>query len=453
MSKRINGNMFPYETVANIDVSDLWDSGRYGTKENGTSLSSAFSSDTEEKKLFEVIGTIDTLSQAEAFWFIMMLSLIKERYYDQTPPTLALSYVGLQINHPALEKAENALLVQSALPSLSMDRLSFEDIENMTFGTYYEEHYKSDWNKYLVDRYKNRVSEEILNILDEDGVLRLTDSSGSAKKTHLAPFNLSTECGTEEELSYRQRWIARYNYASTINKYLQSDYDKNCCQIYEDIKQRIDHRLEDIAIMCLRKELVDKDAKSYHTFDRVYDGNDKAISVITSFNKWWNEHSSVKYVFGTDSRWGNKADYRCALTGEAPGVVISANPSTVYALCQMCGCEVSALPEYIQHWSKLRHYCGNQLLDNIDPVAYILEEDPFNEMSFSFSIVLSKKEYLRLCNVAGVEAVKFWLEEKPVCLGEKDVCYGDWKYVWQKGNLLKKKCTKCKYYKENIGKS
>ena len=174
---------------------------------------------------------------------------------------------------------------------------------------------------------------------------------------------------------------------------------------------------------------------------------------MMSFDKWWDEYPSSKYRFGVSSyNRGNKADYRCAISGNAPGVAIYIKPSTTYALCQICGCNTSELPEFIQHWSKSRHYHGNEILSNIDPVAYLLE-DPFNEMDFSLSIILSKKEYLRLCVAAGVEAKKFWLEEKPRCLREgKEVCYGDWKYVWREGNQLRKKCDKCKYYKGNIEK-
>ncbi|MEE1255985.1 MAG: hypothetical protein UHN47_05680 [Lachnospiraceae bacterium] len=453
MSRRIEGNLFPYDTVANIDVSDLWDSGRYGTKEKGTNLSTILRENNGEEKLFEVIGTIDSLEQAEAFWFILMISLIKEKFYDKEVPQLTLSYTGNQIQHPAIEKTENALVVQSTLPSLSMERITFADIEDITFDHYYEEHYKSDWNYYLVERYKDRISEDVLNILNDESILLLPNHKHS-KKRELHPFDIVNECGTSEELRYRQKWIGRYNYAKFIKACLQKDYDENCTKIYDDIKHRIETRLEDIVIMFLQNKLVDRKAVSHHTFDHVFEGEEVIIGKIISFDKWWSKNPSAKYQFGNTSRHGNKADYRCSITGDAPGVVLYVKPSTIYALCQICKCEVSDLPVFIQHWSKSRHYCGNPNLSNIDPVAYLLKDDPFNDMEFSISIVLSKKEYLRLCGIAEVEAKKFWLEEKPLCLAEdKEICYGDWKYDWEKGNLLKKKCIKCKYYKENVKQS
>jgi len=454
MSRRIESNLFPYDTIANIDVSDLWDSGRYGTTERGTSLSTILRDDNGEEKLFETIGTIDKLAQVEAFWFIMMLALIKDKFYDNEAPRLALSYTGAQIQHPAIEKTETALVVQNSLPSLSMSRITFADIEDITFSDWYEEHHKSDWNQYIIDRYKDRISEDVLNLVDDENTPLLPDHKGT-KKQELCPFDIANECGTAEELTYRQKWIGRYNYATAIKSYLQEDYDKNCMQIYGDIKRRIENRLEDIVVMFLQNKLVDKKVVSHHTFDRVYDGEETAIGEMQTFEKWWSldwRCRLSRYLFGKTSPYGNKADYRCAITGDAPGVVLSVKPNTIHSLCQICGCEVSDLPGFIQHWSESRHYYGNELLDNIDPVAYVLGKDPFNDMEFSFVIVLSKKEYLRLCGVAGVEAKKFWLEEKPICLSSgKDVCRGDWKYDWGEGkNLLKKKCVKCQYYKENV---
>lgn len=450
MSERIKGNLFPYDTIANIDVSDLWDRGRYGTKEKGSNLSTILHDDNGEEKLFETIGTIDKLKQVEAFWFVMMVSLIKEKFYDNEAPQLALTYTGSQINHPAIEKTENALIVQNALPSVSMGRITFSDIEDITFDKHYEENLKSDWNQYLIDRYKDRISEDILNILNEESIHLLPDHKDSNKRT-LHPFDIVNECGTSEDLKYRQKWIGRYNYANAIKEYLQKDYDRNSANIYGDIKGRIEARLQDIVIMFLQNKLVDKEATSHHIFDNVYDGKETPIGKMVSFDKWWDEYPRTKYKFGLNSYRGNKADYRCAITGDSPGVVLYVKLNTLYALCNICGCEVSDFPEFIQHWTKSRHYCGNCILDNIDPIAYVLEKDPFNDMEFSFSIVLSKKEYLRLCVEAGVEAKKFWLEEKPLCLSEgKDVCHGDWKYDCQKReNILKKKCAKCKFYKEN----
>lgn len=50
---------------------------------------------------------------------------------------------------------------------------------------------------------------------------------------------------------------------------------------------------------------------------------------------------------------------------------------------------------------------GNPILDNIDPMVWHLK-DEFNEMRFDINIALSKTEYKKLCNEAGVPVNKFW---------------------------------------------
>lgn len=447
MSKRIKGNLFPYDSIANIDVSDLWDSARYGTKENSSALSTF--QDSVDGHMFKTIGTIESLNQSEAFWFVLMLSLIKDKFYEHELPKLVLSYTGNQIRHPSIAETAHALVVREKLPTLAMSQISFDDIEGLSFDTHYEENLKSDWNQYLINRYKDRVSENVLNITSVDEIRLLPDRQ-HLRDAGLQPFNIENECGTAEELAYRQKWIARYNYARSIRVLLEKDYEDNRKIIADDVRAQIESRLKEIVILVLQNKITDKTPVTHHSFDRIYDGEETIIGKIMTFNKWWDEYPSSMYRFGCMTRNGNKSDYRCALTGDAPGVVIYVSPTTVSTLCQICGCGITDLPKFIRHWSKSRHYCGNPIINNIDPVAYILEDDPFNKMDFSFSIVLSKKAYLRLCESAGVEQKKFWLDEKPLCLeADKNICCGDWKYDWNNGNLLKKKCKKCRYFQGN----
>lgn len=159
MSNRIESNWFPYDTVANINVSDLWGSGRYGTSEKSTKLSTVLN----EESLYTVIGTLDSLSQDEAFWFIMMLSLIKDKFYDKPAPELPMSYVGEMINSPLIEKSENALMIQDALPSFDLRIIDFENTKGMKYQT--ELLKFDDDNSSLIKRYKNQVSTDLLNVI------------------------------------------------------------------------------------------------------------------------------------------------------------------------------------------------------------------------------------------------------------------------------------------------
>lgn len=426
MDRRISGNLFPYTTIANIDTSDLWGGGRYGTREMDDSLSTILS-DTNGK-LYEKIGTIESMDQTESFWYIMMLALIKEKFYDSDAPQFELSYTGNQINHPLIAPTTTALMVQSSMPSIELAALTHEDIEGLTFD---HEGSEDNWNQYLIDRYKDQLDTDVYNIMDN------TDNSNKDRPAMLHPFNIMDECGTKEQINYNQRWIARYNYAKSIQQLLQDDYEQHYVEIEQNIRTRMECHLEGIVVSFLQGNIIGDDAK-------------KNIGYQMSFDEWWNEYPRTGYRFGSHDYYGNKSSYRCALTGQSAGVVVVLKPKTAKELALICRCEVSDLPEQIQNWSpSADHYCGNQLLRNIDPMKWVLEKDPFNKMKFSLSIILSKREYLRLCSVAGIEQNKFWLDQKPTCFrGKSDICYG--KYRWNpstyNGELLKK-CPKCKYYR------
>ena len=456
MSRRIETNLFPYDTVANINIDDLWGSGRYGTSEKSESLSTVFSSDTS-KILYQKIGTIDSLSQTESFWFVMMLSLIKEKFYAKAAPQLKLSYTGSQIIHPMITENETTLIVRKNMPTLTLDNLSYEDIENLTFDAFYEEHYKSDWYQYLLDRYKDVVEEEIYNITPEADTLLLEDRNQRNQKTYL-PFDVMEECGTEEEIRYRQKWIARYNYAQKIQSLLDEEFTKNAAHVKQEVKDMIEANLENLVMETIRGNAIDH-SHTGRSFEIIYNGETHSMAKISTFDKYWDNYESTTFFFSQGpADIKRKNDIKSVFTGNTPGIAITLNPKTTKGLTCLCGCEKDELPEQVRHWTKSHYYYGNSILDNIDPVAFTMN-DPYNELDFSVTIILSKKEYMQLAEKAGVHVEKFWLSEKPKCFRntftEKEKCLGDYKIVQNKETFkyqrtLYKKCENCKFLDKEV---
>lgn len=254
MHRRIDGNLFPYESVAKIDVSDLWGSGRYGTRITDNSLS-VILREGEEEKLCKKIGSIDEMNQCEAFWFVLMLALIKERFYDKVAPQMDLSYVGSQINHPDIATTEHSLIVQRVLPSISIKPISYDETNALTYDKHYEEKLKSNWNQYIIDRYKDKVPETVLNITHETDTKYLPNTDDESFDIELKQFDIMDVCGTEEEIKYNQKWIGRYNYAKVISEFLRKDYEKNANQIYIDVRRMmLEHLEETVTTYLIRKD-------------------------------------------------------------------------------------------------------------------------------------------------------------------------------------------------------
>lgn len=411
MSNRIESNWFPYDTVADINVSDLWGSGRYGTSEKSTKLSTVLN----EESLYTVIGTIDSLSQDEAFWFIMMLSLIKDKFYDKPAPKLPISYVGEMINTPLIEKSENALIIQDTLPSLNLGVIDFENTKDMKYQT---ELLKFDNdNSPLIKRYKNQVNADLLNVISNtdksimiEDKYAIKDVFGEVQGCKYLSLDLN-QAGTKEELEYKQKWLLRYNYATEINRLIHEDYERNALSIREEIRNLISARIKDLIVMQLQGKLVGHKlihSKEPMNFGQEYSEGKYDLGKFMTTTYMWHKYDyhRVTYRFGHDE-YSNLADVKCALTGKQGSLILHIEIKNADDLALVCGISKDNLPLYVQDYDIRDKYYGNPILNNIDPMVWHLK-DEFNEMRFDINIALSKTEYKNLCKEAGVPVNKFW---------------------------------------------
>lgn len=451
MSRRIESNLFPYESVANIDTSDLWNKGKYGTSEKSTELSTSIHDDD----LYTIIGTLDTLLQDEAFWTVMMFSLIKDKFYTNKVPELLISYVGNMINSPLLEKSETSIIVKNALPTILLNEIDISDTKGMTYQT---EYYKfDDENNYIVSRYKDRIDTNFLNIINEtdkyaaiEEKYAIEDVWGKKVGCEYAALDLSIP-RTEEKLHYDQKWIARYNYAKEINKLLQEDYENNYKTVIDEIGTHISKRIRKLVIMHLRGKLIgNKIISNPNGHGTVYEEQQSNIGKMYDMKTLYNgSNFRAEYTYGYN-RYTNYNDIKCAFSNKAASIVLQIKPQNANDLALICGISVNDLPELIRNYEKRDRYYGNNILDNIDPMIWVIK-DPFNKMDFTINICISKTEYKALCKEAGVAYDKFWENVKPECYTDKynmHKCEGKYTYYTDTHcHVLLKKCRKCKWRK------
>lgn len=439
MSERIESNFFPYDSVANIDTSDLWNNGRYGTSEKGADLSTVLHDDD----LYKIIGTLDTLTQDEAFWTIMMFSFIKDKFYVNKTPELPISYVRNMINSPLLEKSETSIIVKNALPTISLNEIDISDTKGMTYQT---EYYKfDDENNYIISRYKDKVDTSLLNNIkntDKYAAIEekyaIEDTWGRKTGCEYAALDLSIP-RTEEKLHYDQKWIARYNYAKAINKLLNEDYENNYKTVIDQIGTHILKRIRKLVIMHLQGKLIGNNEEQKSNIGKMYD-----------MKKLYNgSNFRAEYTYGYN-RYTNYKDIKCAFSNKAASIVLQIKPQNANDLALICGITKNDLPELIRNYEKRDRYYGNNILNNIDPMLWVIK-DPFNKMDFTINICISKTEYKALCEEAGVAYDKFWENERPECYTDKynmHKCEGKYTYDTNtRCNVLIKKCQNCKWRK------
>lgn len=375
------------------------------------------------KRSYRKIGKLENLPEIDVLWVVMTAEKLKERFSaEKELPDIELSYSRSMIKSPELPKTEESIAVQKIMPSITLPKITFEDTE----GLIYNRETKGKNSRYLVERYKDEINPNVMNVV--------ADSNKDSKET----LCLSELVYTKDILEYKQKLIARYNYAEAVEWECKRDRRKKEAAIKENICELISGRAEEIVCMQLRGEICSEE-KSFF-------GN------VMTFDKWIREDRNTTFKLGNFGGWGRKQDYRCYFTQKSPGVTISIKPRNAKDIALVCGVDIKALPEELRHYDKTQSEIGR--LDGIsisgivDPLTCI--EDDFDELDFSTAIVLSKAKYLEFCEKAGVPAEKFWLKEPPACFyevnKENELCPGCRQYSFDTQKMEPSlKCLKCKW--------
>lgn len=434
MSRRIEGNWFPYSSLSGIDISDLWGGSRYGVSETDTELSNVIKEDAVRVR----IGTLKSMDQCEAFWAVYMFQLIKEKFYDGKISCPELSYCKANIICPGLEdNGRKEIVAAGNIPLIPLAAPTLDDANELEYDGHVSQHLYD----YLLERYIDKVNLKIMDLVDrrDNNFMLLPENSktndwGTKITPRYESLNLN-ELRTEEELKYDQTWLARYNIAKAIADMEEKDYERNYALVKNAIVEIFRKSLRKTVLAGFRGEI----PMNKTTFDAFY-------------NKSFCHYTKV-FRKGENS-W-TKADYKSYFTGKKPSVVLTFRARTAEELAKLCNVNVSELPEELQHYNYGLYHQGNHLLDNYDPMDWAVK-DHYNEKEFNFAVVLSIDETYGCQDEAGVVRDAFWKSGLPRCYKRSyfvnattekatvenavGTCKGQ-----SRGFDLCKKCEKCKF--------
>lgn len=370
MGDRINSAYFPY-SLTNIDTQDMHGSGRYAVREKDERLSSA-SENGEPVRL----GSFVDMTKEEAFWTLMMLSLIKEKFYDNHYQCKEISYVGNMIRHPALAMKANELALYNELPKIDLAEIKNPETLEMEYDIEPKHLYD-----YIVDRFKDKVSSITFDGIGVD-TKSLTDKdmekfqvlTVDSKKDKILPFSVN-DFGTEDDLRYRQKWIARYNMALEIQKLNHNEFIANVHFVEDVFLSMIKARCQDLIKLAVRGEIC------------------QDLVQTESFDSWLEYHAPGNEI-GNEEAYARK-DYRCNVTGKPPKVVLKISPKNANDLAFLAGVPLERLPEQLQHWSKGCKPYGNYILRNADPFDWVIK-DEYDTRNFDLYFFLSGRAYNEL---------------------------------------------------------
>ncbi|PLS19500.1 hypothetical protein CVD28_03530 [Bacillus sp. M6-12] len=369
---------------------------------------------------------IKELEPDEVIWIVMMFSLIDEKFWKKDFKTKELSYTGeMTKTQGAITGAGNTALVVQDTRTVQLPTLTTKDVstENMISEWDYKPTKQNQW---LEERYEGKVSEEVLNLTGNNTTLKLLTSSSELKEMTIAEYEKSTSFmnrdkhdgvklqkfdptifGNKEEIVKHQRWVARYNKAVVISNEAKSEYNERVKEIQKDYFSRIK-------------------ANEKALFHAIALGVFEAPAVVWGEGFGHKEEYEQKNILhiglekdrSYHDSWGSfklsqvpDYNHRCYVTGGKPIIVASFKPTTAEALALLCGCEVKELPDILQHWNKADLYSGNQILSNVDPMEWALE-NPWKKQNFNIDVFLSKSAYNQIRKDAGLPPNKVWLESK-----------------------------------------
>lgn len=419
MAERVELFNFPYEL---LEISG----NRYGLQSDIAGLA------VSEK--YTVIGTLADCNAFSIVWLINMFALIKEKFFDNHIETGKQYYTGAMLEIPGITKNETSLAIVKDYDSVIIDKMSIDDTINKKLEYSHESVGLTSW---IVDRYKNQVSEELLNKISNEKHEKVSASTavavaGNDKLDIIG--EVYTTIGTKEDFDYRHAWLNRYNLACAIDYLFKKEIEERTSELISWYRNAVENNMEMIFEAIAKGELItteyrynklteDGEKKFYngeHVDYRDEDCFDKTCNYQRKNNmlsiSLWQEvdnfySSRRKQLFFQKDTKGLKYgwNYGCYVNNKKPVIIASIDVSGPQAIADVCGCKIEDLPDLLQHYSPVKELSyGNYIISNIDPMDWIIRNH-LASLNFNIGILLSKSSYNDICKKYGIKPNKIWL--------------------------------------------
>lgn len=421
--ERAGRHWFPYQLL------------KFKYDEDARTLYRDRSTDTDivpRQQRVQPVCKLEDLAPKQIIWIALMFELIAEKYWRQGWQAKALSYTAEMITSPALltEQATRAGMpvVQNqllSLPALTLDEVSAEDF-HVTINA-------SDGGRphsWLIERYGQMVSPEVLNLVKNDEHVhylppvksrhsgsRLTPSTandanqivsiprqkdarlGSWEKDgryELTPLS-AVQFGEAVKLDSDRRYIARYNFAKAVTQLADAEYERTHKEIEAWWKGRLEHNSESLCVMAIEEIIWLDDIRRQSALPAslIESGLGKR-AFMKRYSSMEAANSDNHYFAETYLTSGYCKGHLCYLTGSRASWFIHFSPRDACDLAIIAGCRLDELPDVLQHWSREKDYRGNAILDRIDPAAWAIHDPWSYHFRGTVTLALSKRSMNRL---------------------------------------------------------
>lgn len=402
LERRWVANWFPYDLLE-IDTDKA---PKYWSKRDRTALVPVQSKMVALKKLAD-------LPPKEFIWAVLTMSKINEVYGKKSRRLPLLGYTAEMVTNPNALVAKGSSLMRKRYQPLSLEPLTTKDVTADTLAPQLETK-ATRRNEWLVERFKDRVPQEVLNALGGEETQKLLgqkykglvhrekgDEVRSLKIETLSP----TLFGTEKEIAADRLWIARRNQAEVINELAEAEFEREHGGVVQWVKEKLTQRLPYLVEQAARGVWM-TEATIYDVMGFAHNKKDRyRIDMIvrqdfpknrTAFNdaKWgWFSERAGQLVFGDNERHA-PIYYRCAIIPRAAARIFTVfEPECPESLAELLGVPVSELPVWLQYWYSTEPYDGNCILDRLDPADWAIKNKWNDILKFRFMLCLSPRAF------------------------------------------------------------
>jgi hypothetical protein len=396
------------------------------------------------------VKSIGELDPQEVLWIVMMFDLIVEKYWNQSFEAPALSYTAAMIREerPLIDAAQSANLPVASYPVLALPALTREDMtaEKVAAAVGAD---GGNPNAWLEARYADKVDPALFNLLDNGTEKHYLPSrlqrnaNGERIAQEHAPLAVVSEShisvqpkedetvffwhrkgrydlhalnattfGTREELENNRVFLARHNQAKAIQRLADEEFAARKDEVVQWWKDRVtqnqDYLLSLAAAGTLRRVFEPTAPGCCLATADGYHYQDQSFHFVRTYGEG-DSFPLSDHTMNLSAGWNNgRRKYDCPVTGNVTSYRVLFQPQNAKQLAELADCEVSELPDVLQHWSAGRDHTGNHLLNRIDPMAWVLR-DPWCGINFRVVLHLSKRglaqvKKLHPQNVAAGEA-------------------------------------------------
>ncbi|UTU10246.1 hypothetical protein CcrRB23_gp384 [Caulobacter phage RB23] len=389
------------------------------------------------------------LPPAEFLWCSMMLDLIVEKFWRQNYQAKALSYTGemLVIENRLEAAASSANLPVVNYERLNLPALSLADMRSDVLGAEAIGKGYHQPNKWLEDRFIDKVPETVLNLVaNADRMLLLDRKTGQietqsrefVKKYKAIPkiFDRDrdqmlagraqmevlnpTRFGTREELDNDRKFIARYNFASEIQRLAKEEFEDRKDDIKSWWKTRLRKNLPNLLAYAGCKVLwAEADMQgSNDSFDMLRSGGGRGIHLDTHaaaslgadktgrirkvLHTFADRHDIQAFSYETAGfsstnlgGYDQRRGYLCAVNDTKASYMQTFHPANAEELALLAGIDIKDLPDVLQHWTLADPYDGNHILSRIDPLNWRVS-NPWLKLNFQVVLPLSMRAEAKL---------------------------------------------------------